>query len=114
MDTWTLQAGFPLISVGLEDGLVTASQARFLVCEENVTDPNEPLNSTLGYKWHVPLTYVTSANPKNETMHWMNLTDGECRGMKIVGTVWFWGNFVFGVRCVKNISEMGIADVTAL
>ncbi|XP_042237280.1 endoplasmic reticulum aminopeptidase 1-like isoform X3 [Homarus americanus] len=75
MDTWTLQAGFPLISVSLQDGHVTASQARFLVCEENVTDPNEPLNTTLGYRWHVPLTYITSGNPHNQTMHWMNLTD---------------------------------------
>ncbi|ROT74367.1 putative Aminopeptidase N precursor [Penaeus vannamei] len=94
MDTWTLQAGFPLISVGLEDGLVTASQARFLVCEENVTDPNEPLNSTLGYKWHVPLTYVTSANPKNETMHWMNLTDVEFE----VGKEVKWIKFNVGQR----------------
>lgn len=77
METWTLQAGFPLISVSLQDGQVTASQGRFLVCEENVTDPNEPLNTTLGYRWHVPLTYITSANPRNQTMHWMNLTDVE-------------------------------------
>ncbi|XP_037789937.1 endoplasmic reticulum aminopeptidase 1-like [Penaeus monodon] len=94
MDTWTLQAGFPLISVSLEDGLVTASQARFLVCEENVTDPNEPLNATLGYKWHVPLTYVTSANPKNETMHWMNLTDVEFE----VGKEVKWIKFNVGQR----------------
>ncbi|XP_045619599.1 endoplasmic reticulum aminopeptidase 1 isoform X2 [Procambarus clarkii] len=77
MDTWTLQAGFPLISVSLQDGHVTASQSRFLVCEENVTDPNEPFNTTLGYRWHVPLTYVTSDSPHNQTMYWMNLTDVE-------------------------------------
>lgn len=76
MDTWTLQAGFPLVSVSLQDGHVTASQTRFLVCEENVTDPNEPHNATLGYKWHVPLTYVTSDSPNKQTMYWMNLTDG--------------------------------------
>ncbi|XP_042892988.1 endoplasmic reticulum aminopeptidase 1-like isoform X2 [Penaeus japonicus] len=94
MDTWTLQAGFPLISVSMEDGLVTASQARFLVCEENVTDPNEPFNSTLGYKWHVPLTYVTSANPQNQTMHWMNLTDVEFE----VGKEVKWIKFNVGQR----------------
>ncbi|XP_068243383.1 endoplasmic reticulum aminopeptidase 1-like isoform X1 [Palaemon carinicauda] len=77
MDTWTLQAGFPLISVTLQDGHVTASQARFLVCEENVTDPNEPLNITMGYKWHVPLTYSTSLSPNKSEIYWMNLTDIE-------------------------------------
>ncbi|KAK4316254.1 hypothetical protein Pmani_012574 [Petrolisthes manimaculis] len=77
MDTWTLQAGFPLISVSVQDGHVMASQARFLVCEENVTDPNEPHNATLGYKWQVPLTYITNNNPDSSTMHWMNLTDIE-------------------------------------
>ncbi|KAK7065753.1 Endoplasmic reticulum aminopeptidase 1 [Halocaridina rubra] len=77
MDTWTLQAGFPLISITLQNGHVTANQSRFLVCEENVTDPNEPLNSTIGYKWHVPLTYITNLNPNSSEMYWMNLTDIE-------------------------------------
>lgn len=77
MDTWTLQAGFPLISVTLQDGHVSATQARFVVCEENVTDPNEPLNTTLGYRWHVPLTYITSEQPHEPAMYWMNLTDGK-------------------------------------
>lgn len=76
MDTWTLQAGFPLISVTLQEGHAMASQARFVVCEENVTDPNEPLNTTLGYRWHVPLTYITSEQPDQPAMHWMNLSDG--------------------------------------
>lgn len=80
MDTWTLQAGFPLISVTLQDGHVTASQARFVVCEENVTDPNEPLNTTVGYRWHVPLTYFTSEQQPDEySMYWMNLTDGKAK-----------------------------------
>lgn len=79
MDTWTLQAGFPLIQVTLQDGHVTASQARFVVCEENVTDPNEPFNSTLGYRWHVPLTYITNEQPDEYSMYWMNLTDGKAK-----------------------------------
>ncbi|XP_050726718.1 endoplasmic reticulum aminopeptidase 1-like isoform X3 [Eriocheir sinensis] len=77
MDTWTLQAGFPLIQVTLQDGHVTATQARFVVCEENVTDPNEPFNTTLGYRWHVPLTYITNEQPDEYSMYWMNLTDVE-------------------------------------
>ena len=76
MDTWTLQAGFPLISVEYSDGRAIAVQSRFLICEDNITDPNEPLNSTIGYKWHVPLTYLSSADPENSTLVWMNLTDG--------------------------------------
>ena len=78
METWILQTGYPLISIEYEDGRVSATQFRFLVCEDNTTDPNEPLNTTLGYKWHVPLTYISSADPENSTLVWMNLTDGNC------------------------------------
>ncbi|CAL4068724.1 unnamed protein product, partial [Meganyctiphanes norvegica] len=77
MDTWTLQAGFPLVFVTLEDGHVTATQNRFLICEENITETNVPLNDTIGFKWHIPLTYVTNIEPQKEEKIWMNLTNVE-------------------------------------
>ncbi|XP_047739916.1 endoplasmic reticulum aminopeptidase 1 [Hyalella azteca] len=40
-------------------------------------DPISPINSTIGFKWHVPLTYVTSEDPDNSTLVWMNLTNVE-------------------------------------
>ncbi|XP_076056130.1 endoplasmic reticulum aminopeptidase 1-like [Oratosquilla oratoria] len=100
MDTWTLQAGFPLISINFTDGHVVASQARFLVCEENMTDPNEPINSTLGYRWHIPLTYITSADRENQTMVWMNLTDVEFE----VGQDVEWIKFNVGQRGFYRVS----------
>lgn len=77
MDTWTLQPGFPLITLKIGRVRVKAVQERFLEYEGNFTDPNTPLNSTIGYKWHVPLTYICSENPVNSTTVWMNVTDGK-------------------------------------
>ncbi|XP_045130834.1 endoplasmic reticulum aminopeptidase 1-like isoform X2 [Portunus trituberculatus] len=100
MDTWTLQAGFPLVSVTLQDGHILATQARFVVCEENVTDPNEPLNTTIGYRWHVPLTYITSEQPHEQAMHWMNLSDVEFE----VGKDVKWVKFNVGQRGFFRVS----------
>ena len=78
MDTWILQAGYPLITVKIGGLSVNASQARFLECmNENATDPNVPLNATLGYKWHVPLTYISSSNKDHPKLIWLNMTDGK-------------------------------------
>ncbi|XP_072520732.1 endoplasmic reticulum aminopeptidase 1b [Salminus brasiliensis] len=52
METWTLQEGFPLITVGVKGREVRLSQERYLKGE----DPSQ----TGGFLWHVPLTYVTS------------------------------------------------------
>ena len=117
MDTWTRQVGYPIITVSIEDGHVSATQKRFLGApnlnasqivllkkenecekkekekllarlmknkkgkkseedEKKSSDPNSPVNATIGYKWHVPLTYVTSENPHDSNLVWMNLTDG--------------------------------------
>ena len=78
MDTWILQAGYPLVSVQIGGSSVHASQARYLDClDDNITDPNSPLNNTLGYKWHVPLTYISSVNNETPKLIWMNMTDGK-------------------------------------
>ena len=79
MDTWTLQAGYPLLTVSWDEGGgVNVSQSRFLLCQENASDPNAPLNAQLGYAWYVPLTYLAGGNGSSQTaMLWMNLTDGE-------------------------------------
>ncbi|XP_035669348.1 aminopeptidase N-like isoform X1 [Branchiostoma floridae] len=56
MDTWTLQMGFPVVTVTRDysNGRVTVSQRHFLYDPEaNV--PESPYN----YVWQVPLTYTT-------------------------------------------------------
>uniref|UniRef100_A0A3B4EGB5 Aminopeptidase n=1 Tax=Pygocentrus nattereri TaxID=42514 RepID=A0A3B4EGB5_PYGNA len=52
METWTLQEGFPLITVDVKGREVRLNQERYLKGE----DPSR----TSGFLWHVPLTYVTS------------------------------------------------------
>uniref|UniRef100_A0A4W4GJK4 Aminopeptidase n=1 Tax=Electrophorus electricus TaxID=8005 RepID=A0A4W4GJK4_ELEEL len=52
METWTLQEGFPLITVEVKGREVRLSQERYLKSD----DPSQ----TSGFLWHVPLTYVTS------------------------------------------------------
>lgn len=54
MDTWTLQDGFPLITVEVKGREVTLKQERFL-------KGAEPSKSSEGrVLWQVPLTYITS------------------------------------------------------
>ncbi|XP_036382834.1 endoplasmic reticulum aminopeptidase 1b [Megalops cyprinoides] len=52
MDTWTLQEGFPLITVEVRGREVRLSQERYLKSE----DPTQ----ASGFLWQVPLTYITS------------------------------------------------------
>ncbi|KAM5330109.1 endoplasmic reticulum aminopeptidase 1 [Glossophaga mutica] len=52
MNTWTLQQGFPLITVTVRGRNVHMKQERYL--KGHATAPES------GYLWHVPLTFVTS------------------------------------------------------
>lgn len=54
MDTWTLQEGFPLITVEVRGHEVRLSQERFLKGSDS--------SKTSGFLWHVPLTYITSSS----------------------------------------------------
>uniref|UniRef100_UPI0037E8B858 endoplasmic reticulum aminopeptidase 1b n=1 Tax=Semicossyphus pulcher TaxID=241346 RepID=UPI0037E8B858 len=54
MDTWTLQEGFPLVTVDVRGREVRLSQERFL----RTDDPS----LTEGFLWQIPLTYMTSAS----------------------------------------------------
>ncbi|KAM3610345.1 uncharacterized protein V6R79_002695 [Siganus canaliculatus] len=54
MDTWTLQEGFPLVTVEVRGREVRVSQERYLKTD----DPS----LTEGFLWQIPLTYMTSAS----------------------------------------------------
>ncbi|XP_072288736.1 endoplasmic reticulum aminopeptidase 1b [Eucyclogobius newberryi] len=54
MDTWTLQEGFPLVTVEVRGREVRLSQERYL----KTNDPS----LTEGFLWQIPLTYKTSAS----------------------------------------------------
>ncbi|XP_075583234.1 endoplasmic reticulum aminopeptidase 1 [Pelecanus crispus] len=52
MDTWTLQKGFPLVTVTVRGKNVHLQQERYV---KGVDSP-----SSTGYLWQIPLTYITS------------------------------------------------------
>ncbi|XP_039615182.1 endoplasmic reticulum aminopeptidase 1b [Polypterus senegalus] len=54
MDTWTLQEGFPLITVTVQGREVHLHQERYL-------KSSDPTHATR-FLWHVPLTYITSSS----------------------------------------------------
>uniref|UniRef100_A0AAY5KLA7 Aminopeptidase n=1 Tax=Esox lucius TaxID=8010 RepID=A0AAY5KLA7_ESOLU len=53
MRTWTLQKGFPLVTVSCKDGQVNLTQEPFLLSRENTTH-----TSSL---WHIPVSYVNDS-----------------------------------------------------
>ncbi|NXI65885.1 ERAP1 aminopeptidase, partial [Anseranas semipalmata] len=52
MNTWTLQKGFPLVTVKVRGKNVHLQQEHYM---KGVDSP-----SSTGYLWHIPLTYITS------------------------------------------------------
>jgi len=67
MDTWTRQAGFPVVSAIRNGTKLTLKQQRFL------SNPNTD-SSPYNYKWEIPITYTTS---NNNTVHKFWLTKDE-------------------------------------
>ena len=66
MDSWTLKAGFPVVSVTINGHKVTLSQERFLLRNHK----NETINQT----WWVPITWTTqNENDFNNTVpkYWL-------------------------------------------
>ncbi|XP_071788053.1 aminopeptidase N-like [Asterias amurensis] len=63
MDTWTLQLGYPLITLTRTGQDVVATQKLFL--QVNRTAQDEEFGN-LGYRWYVPLTYVYKSGPADQ------------------------------------------------
>lgn len=57
MDSWTLQAGYPVLSIERNGTSISISQQRYLLPKINPNDTQ---------KWYIPLTYVTQANPTHD------------------------------------------------
>nr|CAD7455286.1 unnamed protein product [Timema tahoe] len=74
MNTWTLQMGYPVLTVTRDYSLmrVTVSQERFLLRPAiNGTDTHD-------YKWWIPLTYTTKSELNfvdTETKQWLTATE---------------------------------------
>ncbi|KAB7505266.1 Endoplasmic reticulum aminopeptidase 1, partial [Armadillidium nasatum] len=71
--------------------------------QANQSDPNSPLNSTIGYRWHVPLTFISSENPVNVTTVWMNVTNIEFNIPKDLT----WIKFNVGHRGIYRVNYDG-------
>jgi len=70
MDTWTLQMGFPVVSVrrNYEKNTATVSQKRFLI-----GDGKKSSKETKKYSWWIPLTFASVQEGFKDTYsrHWM-------------------------------------------
>ncbi|XP_013791425.2 aminopeptidase N-like, partial [Limulus polyphemus] len=79
MDSWTLQTGYPLLTVTRDyrQGIATITQNRFLL-------ENQGNNSISDTKWEVPVTYTDSKerNWKNTTTRlWLHKTNGKLENL---------------------------------
>ncbi|XP_049536355.1 glutamyl aminopeptidase-like [Anopheles darlingi] len=60
MDTFTKQKGFPVVTVEVNDAQYILRQKRFLADQEAASQETEV--SPFGYRWYIPLTYISSDN----------------------------------------------------
>ncbi|NWH84641.1 AMPN Aminopeptidase, partial [Aegithalos caudatus] len=69
MDRWTLQMGFPVVTVNTNTG--TVSQTHFLL------DPTSSVDrpSVFNYTWIVPITWMTDSSHGNSSYWLTNVTD---------------------------------------
>nr|AMO02529.1 aminopeptidase N5 [Tityus serrulatus] len=73
MDTWTLQMGFPLVTVLRNKSTITVRQSRFHLIPAEIDETNQQDLSPYSYIWYIPLTYLTDQS--FETKHiWLNTT----------------------------------------
>ncbi|XP_076439260.1 endoplasmic reticulum aminopeptidase 1-like isoform X2 [Babylonia areolata] len=66
MDTWTLQMGFPVVTVTRKPGTqhLLLSQGRFLLSQGGEGGQEDArFKSPFGYVWKIPVTYCTKTNP---------------------------------------------------
>ncbi|XP_077996935.1 endoplasmic reticulum aminopeptidase 2-like [Glandiceps talaboti] len=87
MDTWTLQMGYPFVTLARDGNKVTATQQRFLI---NPTSQYSDDESPFNYKWNIPFTYITSSDPEKSTRLPLMSEPGEFDVP--AETTWFKGN----------------------
>ncbi|XP_018321790.1 glutamyl aminopeptidase isoform X2 [Agrilus planipennis] len=70
MDSWTVQMGYPIVTVKVKDDNYILTQKRFLTDPDAVSDTSSPY----GYKWSIPITYITSEESAPKRV-WFNHTN---------------------------------------
>ncbi|XP_058851581.1 aminopeptidase Ey-like [Acipenser ruthenus] len=84
MNRWTLQMGFPVVTINTMTGQVT--QKHFLVDPDSVVNRTSPFN----YIWYVPISWTKLENAQPQ--YWLDQTTGTNDNMKITGTDWLLAN----------------------
>ncbi|KAI6652079.1 Glutamyl aminopeptidase-like [Oopsacas minuta] len=76
MDTWTIQGGYPILTVTLTDGCakLKVTQERFVIVP---TDPKDFAKSEFNYIWKVPINFITDSNPDPSETFWLNKKEDE-------------------------------------
>jgi glutamyl aminopeptidase len=75
LNTWIRQKGLPVVTVEATSGNFKLTQTRFLTDPE--ASARETVDSEYNYKWSIPITYTTSANPTDVQRLWFHHTSNE-------------------------------------
>ncbi|EDO35484.1 predicted protein, partial [Nematostella vectensis] len=87
MDTWTLQMGFPVVSVKRDgSSKYSVSQKRFLF-DNRTQSTGDP--SPYNYLWSIPVTYITSRQSQKTTL----ALDGKVGSITWSGEDWIKANY---------------------
>lgn len=70
VNTWIRQKGLPVVNVVREGNNFRLTQKRFLT--DAASETKETVASEYNYKWSIPITYVTSANPTEIQRQWFH------------------------------------------
>ncbi|NXP40083.1 AMPN Aminopeptidase, partial [Leiothrix lutea] len=81
MDRWTLQMGFPVVTVDTSSG--TVSQAHFLL--DPTTSVDRP--SVFNYTWIVPITWMTGSSYRNSS-YWLTTVTDTNNDFKVNSSDW--------------------------
>lgn len=86
MDSWTLQAGYPILNVTRTGTSITISQKRYLLPELNQNDTQF---------WNIPITYTTQSNPDHTNAvpsHWLRKSENLTLSDAVGAEQWFYFN----------------------
>ncbi|XP_049842575.1 aminopeptidase Ey-like isoform X1 [Schistocerca gregaria] len=74
MDTWTLQTGYPLLTVSRDyrSGTLSITQVRYLSYQ-----PSDVRRSNVSQCWEVPVTYSLARNPDEVRREWLHCDRGQ-------------------------------------
>ncbi|KAK4883200.1 hypothetical protein RN001_006519 [Aquatica leii] len=121
MNTWTVQMGYPIVTINEDTNNYVLTQKRFL---KDYTKPGQ-VQSPYGYKWTIPITYITDKN-QNPVTVWFKHDQPNLKIEKPKDIKWikFNHNQVGFYRVnyksqhweelAKNIDQMSTSDKTHL